>query len=66
MSRRSDPARIGNAHREAMRQRLLSTGMLPERVATLIAAWDAEAVRRELPPGDRMDGAWDRLQAQRK
>jgi hypothetical protein len=41
MSRGSTPERIEAAHREGTRQQLLSTGMLPERVDALIAAWEA-------------------------
>jgi hypothetical protein len=59
MARRGDPARILAAQREGLRQRLLSTGRLPERVDQLIAAWDAEAGRRALPADRRDEGAWE-------
>jgi hypothetical protein len=36
MARRADPTRIDAARREATRQRLLSTGMLPDRVDALM------------------------------
>ena len=51
MSRRPDPARIDAARREATRRRLLSTGLLPERVDAVMAAWEAEAERRGLADG---------------
>ena len=51
MSRRPDPARIDAARREATRRRLLSTGLLPERVDAVMAAWEAEAERRGLDDG---------------
>lgn len=38
MARRPDPTRLDAARREATRQRLLSTGMLPDRVDALMAA----------------------------
>jgi len=62
MSRpKGDPARILAAQREGIRQRLLGTGMLPERVDGLMAAWEAEATRRGLPDGHRYADAvaWD-------
>ena len=56
MARRADPTRIDAARREATRQRLLSTGMLPERVDALMAAWEAEAGSRGIPEGRRYAG----------
>jgi hypothetical protein len=52
---------------EATRQRLLSTGMLPERVDALMAAWEAEAGRRGLPEGRRYadEIGWEWMVAQR-
>lgn len=41
MSRRADRARIDAARREGTRQRLISTGILPERVDGLLAAYEA-------------------------
>jgi hypothetical protein len=60
MPRRSDPARIDAARREATRQRLLSTGMLSERVDTLMAEWETEAARRGLAHSRRYsdDDGW--------
>ena len=52
MSRpKGDPARILSAQRAGTRQRLIGTGMLPERVDQLLAAFDA------LP--DRQGRPWD-------
>jgi hypothetical protein len=42
MARQGDPARIQAAQREGTRQRLISTGMLPERVDELLAAYEAQ------------------------
>jgi hypothetical protein len=50
MSRRPDPVRINEARRAATRSRLLGEGELPDRVDRLIAAWQAEAARRDLRP----------------
>ena len=66
MARRPNLARIDDAHREGTRSRLLGSGMLPERADALIAAWDEEALRRDLPVGDRMDGAWEWIEAERQ
>jgi len=68
MSRRADPVRIAAAHREATRQRLLSTGMLPERVDALTAAWEVEAASRGLPEARRYAGedGWEWMTAQRE
>ena len=66
MSRRPNPTRIDDAQREGTRRRLYSTGILRERADALIAAWDEEALRRDLPPGDRMDRAWEWIEAERQ
>ena len=67
MSRRPDPARIDAARREATRRRLLSTGILPERADTLMAAWEAEAERRGLSDGRRYadETGWDWIAVRR-
>ena len=57
MARRSDPACILAAHREGTPQRLVSTGMLPERVDELLAAFDG------LP--ERLGRPWDSEEAYR-
>lgn len=61
MAQRANPARIEVARREATRQRLLGTGMLPERVAAVMAAWEAEAGRRGLPEDRRYanESGWE-------
>jgi hypothetical protein len=60
MTRRADPTRIDTARRDATRQRLLGTGMLPERADALMAAWQAEATRQGLPADHRYadEAAW--------
>ena len=67
MARRPDPTRINAARREATRQRLTSTGMLPDRVDALMAAWEAEADLRGLPEGRRYadEIGWEWMVAQR-
>jgi hypothetical protein len=49
MARRADPARVLAAQREGSRQRLISTGMLPELVDQLLAEFDALPERQERP-----------------
>lgn len=39
MSRRPDPARIRRARHDALRNRLISSGLLPEHVDRWIEAW---------------------------
>lgn len=65
MARRPDPTRRDAARREATRQRLLSTGMLPDRVDALMAAWEAEASRRGLPDARRYadEAGWEWMAA---
>lgn len=41
MSRRADPERIYQARRAALRERLISTGMLPDVADRWIAHWEA-------------------------
>jgi hypothetical protein len=67
MARGADPTRIDTARREATRQRLMSTGMLPDRIDALIAAWEVEAGRRGLPECRRYadEIAWEWMVAQR-
>jgi hypothetical protein len=43
MARRPFPERIQEARRAALRNRLLSTGMLPDRLDHLWADWEAHA-----------------------
>jgi hypothetical protein len=56
MSRRPDPQRIYEPHREAVRKRLMGEGVLPIRAEQLVASWEEEAARPGLEPGGRM---WD-------
>jgi hypothetical protein len=51
MSRRADPARIDEARRAAIRNRLIGEGMTAATAEAWIAAWDAEAARDGLEPG---------------
>jgi hypothetical protein len=56
MGRRSTPERIDQARRAAMVSRLTQVGRKsPETAETLVAAWEAEAVRRGL---DRFSDAF--------
>jgi hypothetical protein len=67
VSRQSTPERIEAAHREATRHRLMSSGLLPERVDALMAAWEADAERRGLLEGRRYAGedGWEWTTAER-
>jgi hypothetical protein len=49
MARRADPERIYQAGRAAIRNRLLSEGVSPERTEFWLTAWELEAATRELP-----------------
>ena len=51
MSRRADPARIDEARRAAIRNRLIGEGMTEATAEAWIAAWDAEAAHEGLEPG---------------
>jgi hypothetical protein len=67
MARRADPARLEEARRAATRNRLIGDGVPDERADALIAAWDSEAARRELPRDVRYwDGAWDWIETRRR
>jgi len=67
MARRRDPARIDDAQREGTRQRLLGTGMLPQRVDELLAAWEVAPASQGLPRDGRYwDAAFDWIAAQRR
>jgi len=53
MSRRGDPQRIYQAGRAAIRNRLLSDGLSPERTEYWLTAWELEAsVRQMATTGD--------------
>ena len=45
MSRRSTPERLEQARRSATLARLVSAGMLPDRAAAALAAWEASAAQ---------------------
>lgn len=49
MARRSDPRRIADAHRAGTRARLISAGLVPERVDELLAAYDVLPERQGQP-----------------
>jgi hypothetical protein len=67
MAGRADPARIEAAQREGTRQRLLGTGMLPQRVDELLAAWEAAPASQRLPRDGRYwEAAFDWIAAQRR
>ena len=51
MSRRADPARIDEARRAAIRNRLIGEGMTDMAAEAWIAAWDARAVEDSPQPG---------------
>lgn len=68
MSRRSTPARLEEARRAGFRNRLIGTGMLPERVDAAMAAWDAEAALRGVSEAQRgfWDAAWEWIAEHRR
>ena len=51
MSRRADPARIDQARRAAIRNRLIGERMTEATADAWIAAWDAQAAQEGLEPG---------------
>lgn len=67
MSRRSTPARLEEARRAGFRNRLIGSGMLPDRADAAMAAWEAEAALRGLSErtGGYWDSAWDWIEARR-
>lgn len=67
MARRSTPERIDAAHREGVRQRLISTRMTPETADAWFAEWEALATRDGLAHGSGYwDAAWDWIETQRQ
>jgi hypothetical protein len=50
VARRADPERIFHAGRMAIRNRLLSEGLSPERTEYWLTAWELEAAVRQLAP----------------
>jgi len=45
MSRRSTPERLAQARRSATLARVVSAGMLPDRAAAALAAWEARTAQ---------------------
>jgi hypothetical protein len=63
MARRSDPARIDEAHREGVRPRLMGSGMTADR---WLDAWVLEATGLGLPKDGRYwQAGWDWIAAER-
>jgi hypothetical protein len=59
MSRRSTRERLAQARRSATLARLVSAGMLPDRAAAALAAWEARAARDgRTIVADDWDGAY--------
>jgi len=65
MARRRDPARILAAQREGSRERLTRTGMLPERVDELLAAFDVLPERQGRPWDGEEAFRWVKAQPRR-
>ena len=67
MSRRANPARIDEARRAAIRNRLIGEGMTEGTAEAWIAAWDIEATREGLEPGRvYWERGWDWITAERQ
>jgi hypothetical protein len=67
MAGRADPARIEAAQREGVRQRPMGTGMLPQRVDELLAAWEAAPPSQGIPrDGHYWEAAYQWVAAQRR
>jgi hypothetical protein len=67
MARRSTPARIHEAQREGVRQRLISSRMSPATADGWLAEWKALAERDGLATGSGYwDAAWDWIDVQRR
>lgn len=58
MSRRSTPARLDTARREATRARLISDGEPPDRAEAWLARWEAEAAGQGLVHGAYWAAGW--------
>lgn len=66
MSRRSTPARLEQARRSATLARLVSAGMLPDRAAAALAAWEARAAQDgQTIDADDWDAAFREIAGQR-
>ena len=68
MSRRSTPARLEEARRTGFRNRLIGSGMLPDRADAVMAAWTTEAAQRGLRESDNgfWQSCWEWAQARRR
>ena len=66
MSRRSTPERLEQARRSATLARLVSSGMLPDRAAAALAAWEARTAQdgRTIATED-WDAAYQEIAGQR-
>jgi hypothetical protein len=65
MSRRSTPERLEQARRSATLARLVSAGMLPDRAAAALAAWEARKVQDcRTIVADDWDGAYREIVGQ--
>jgi hypothetical protein len=66
MSRRSTSERLMQARRSATLARLVSAGMLPDRAAAALAAWEARTIRDGRPiVADDWDAAYGEIAGQR-
>ena len=67
MSRRADPARIDQARRAAIRNRLNGERVTEATAEAWIAAWDAHAAEHGLEPGrEYWECGWDWITAERQ
>jgi hypothetical protein len=67
MSRRADPARIDQARRPAIRNRLMGESATEATADAWIAAWDAEGVKDGIEPGSvYWERGWEWIAAQRQ
>ena len=67
MSRRADPARIDQARRAAIRNRLTGEGVTEATAEAWIAAWDAHAAEHGLEPGRvYWERGWEWITAERR
>ena len=65
MSRRSTPERLEQALRSATLARLVSAGMLPDRAAAALAAWEVQRAHDGRPiVADDWDGAYREIAGQ--
>lgn len=66
MSRRSTPARLDEARRSATLARLISAGMLPDRAAGALAAYEVRTAQEGRPrDGAYWEAAWKEIRPRR-